>query len=718
MNKYVSNVCGWLIGLATYGICIPQTLAIPARSGVVTVKQKDGTVLRVTLHGDEFSHYALSEDGYTLVRGDDGNYYYATLDPAGLLAPTEVKAQNKFPGNTTLSTRAGSTTAIEKGVRPQAMSERAKEMMESWATPKQATAAVKSTKAAVSTQYKVPDRIRNQSFPTTGKQKYVVLLAEFPDLPFTEGTRQNFTEMLNGHCYSYNGATGSAWQYYYDNSNGRFDPEYAVLGPYKLSNDRSYYTANEDAKAREMAAEVCTLAHDAGDVDFSQYAVDGTAKDVFIFYSGGGEADGADPDGIWPHRSTVSSGLTLDGVSLSGYACSAELMKTTDGTICLTGIGAFCHEFGHVLGWPDFYDTNYEQNGQNYGPSLYSLMDSGDYNNESHTPPALSILERWMVGWTEPEEITASGSYTLYPVTQDKGYLIGTPSTNDYFLLEYRGKGDQVWDKAEYLTRYSASYGSGATAYQGLLVYHIDYSNSNYWYNNTLNAISGMECMKVVCSYPVADMVVNYPANAFYPGGFNVTKLQKSSNKYYASWQGATPNYELHNIALADGTVTFTVGGICIEELSAYQNDVVFSWSDDMSDKWTIAWKTRRDRSYKNSQEVTEKTFHLSELTPNTIYEVTITGSADVEQTFSFITGVSSYSYQAEMELVSPLEQQPDYYLVYLNGVGTVKSITWTIDGEESSNFCKLSVGDHEVRAEVETQSGYKAYYTRYFNVQ
>lgn len=709
MNKYVGNVCGWLIGLATYAFCMPQALAIPAKGGVVSVKQKDGTVLRITLCGDEFSHYALSEDGYTLVRGNDGYYYYATLDPAGLLAATEVKAQNKFPGNATLSTRSGSTTTIEKGVRPQALSQRAKEMMESWATPIPTTADVKSTKAVVSTKYQVPSRMRNQNFPTTGKQKYVVLLAEFPDIPFTLGDKQRFNELLNGDNYSYNGATGSVWQYYYDNSNGKFDPEFVVAGPYTLAHERSYYTEDGDSRAREMAAEVCIQAHNAGDVDFSQFAVDGKAKDVYVFYSGGGEADGSDPDGIWPHRGTISEGLTLDGVSLSGYACSNEIRKPSDGEICLTGIGSFCHEFGHVLGWPDLYDTDYEKNGLNYGPEFYSLMDTGSYNNDMKTPPALSILERWMMGWAEPEEITASGSYTLPPVTQDKGYLIGTPYDNDYFLLEYRAKGDLVWDKAEYLARYSDE------PYQGLLVYHIDYSNPTFWNYNCLNAIAGMQCLKVVCSNPKDDVSVRYPEYTFFPGYFNVTKLENSSNRYYASWKGDSPNYELHDIALTDGAVTFSVGGIRIDGLCVSQNDAVFSWNDDQSDKWTVAWKLLKEKDYTQTKEVTEPMFHISNLVPNTNYEITITGSADVEHSFRFTTEMAQFTEFPVMMFTVPLDEKPEHCLFFLSDVGTVKNITWTVDGEECSNFVEMKPGQHEVRAAVEPIRGSKEYYTGYF---
>ena len=114
----------------------------------------------------------------------------------------------------------------------------------------------------------------------------------------------------------------------------------------------------------------------------------------------------------------------------------------------MTAIGTFCHEFGHVLGWPDFYDTDYSASGGT-APALesFSLMCSGSYNNNSRTPPSVNILERWMVGWAEPDEVTENGLYTLAPVSENKGYLVQTPTTNDYFLLENRDTRNNKWDQ-------------------------------------------------------------------------------------------------------------------------------------------------------------------------------------------------------------------------------------------------------------------------------
>ena len=54
----------------------------------------------------------------------------------------------------------------------------------------------------------------------------------------------------------------------------------------------------------------------------------------------------------------------------------------------LGGIGTLCHEFGHVMGLPDLYDTQYESNyKQSLTPNEWNIMDGGSYNGNGHCPP-------------------------------------------------------------------------------------------------------------------------------------------------------------------------------------------------------------------------------------------------------------------------------------------------------------------------------------------
>ncbi|MBR0111270.1 MAG: peptidase M6, partial [Bacteroidales bacterium] len=57
--------------------------AKPARPGVLTFTQPDGTTFRARLSGDEFSKRLLLEDGCALVQDADGFYCYAAFDSRG-----------------------------------------------------------------------------------------------------------------------------------------------------------------------------------------------------------------------------------------------------------------------------------------------------------------------------------------------------------------------------------------------------------------------------------------------------------------------------------------------------------------------------------------------------------------------------------------------------------------------------------------------------------
>ena len=683
--------------------------AIPARPGVITVTQSDGTRLKIRIYGDEYYHYTISEEGYTLTSGSDGDYYYATLSPNGQLASTGVKARPM--GKLSNSERQQLGQGFTQGLRPLSPTAHKQQMMRS------AQNKSNSSNTRTINGFTPPERFIDNGFATTGKQKGLVLLAEFPDVPFTIGSKGHFEDMLNSKNYSENGATGSAWQYYYDNSNGRFDPEFVVVGPYTLPHERSYYTANDDELAYEMVVDVCRMAY-ANGIDFGPYSEAGVMRDVFVFYSGGGEADGSDPEGIWPHRYSVAykGTYTFGGNRLAGYACAGELSKYKVGNNKFTSIGTFCHEFGHVLGWPDLYDTNYTTNGQAAGPGTYSLMASGGYNNDSRTPPALSILERWMIGWAEPEVLNTSGEFRLAPVHQDKGYLIGTDTDNDYFLLEYRGTGDNVWDIPDYYS-YHESQGTS-----GLLVYHIDYTTPSKWLTyNSVNTIAGHECMKVVCSYPNATNAVYYSRYSFFPGVYKVTSLMSAKQKDFRSWKGGNTKVNILEIATVDDYILLTVDdtyfGMSDYHVQAYQYDALVTWQDNIGKKWTVTWKPTGSTEVASSQTTTSTECHINGLQPGKQYEVTILNSNEIEHTLS-VTTQRKGLYYPRIEQSIPVNSSENPILFHLADCEDIKAVKWYIDGKESKNYIRLETGEHSIQAEITRSDGNKEYIMQYITIQ
>jgi M6 family metalloprotease-like protein len=128
--------------------------------------------------------------------------------------------------------------------------------------------------------------------------------------------------------------------------------------------------------------------------------------------------------------------------------------ETTSQDGLLGGIlGAFCHEFGHSLGLPDWYDTNFGL------PVIgeWDLMDSGNAaffafqvaNTQEVLfalgllPTGLSAMSRVLLGWDEPYAMQSPADVvTLSPAnsTQPVGPRVARldVSADEYFLIENR----------------------------------------------------------------------------------------------------------------------------------------------------------------------------------------------------------------------------------------------------------------------------------------
>lgn len=396
--------------------------------------------------------------------------------------------------------------------------------------------------------HRVQQAAGGSSYPTTGSPRSLVLLVAFSDLAFGE-THQDFQDLLTKSGYNHNGATGSCRDYYIASSDSIFSPQFDCYGPFTLSREMAYYGGNNgdnhSVHAAQMVAEACELADDAG-VNFKDYDTnnDGLLDNVFVFYAGHNEAEGGGANTIWPHASNISYlNLRLDGVLVGSYACTSEYKGSGGSIRC--GVGTFCHEFGHVIGQPDFYDTDYKY----YSVANWDIMCSGSYNNGGNTPPTFSAYERFYEGWLTPKQLELPGQYTLSAIPfKTEAYLIAdkthnlsgkNPSPSEFFMLEYRGY-ENPWDA--YLPGH------------GMLVWHIDYSGSA-WTNNTPN--NGPTLMRMHLEeangigWQKRQNGENGRASDPYPGTLDVTSFNPI---LHSGTQLAQP---IFNIREAGGAITF-----------------------------------------------------------------------------------------------------------------------------------------------------------------
>ena len=406
--------------------------AVPARRGGLVVTQPDGSELTVYQHGDEHFHWMTNDKGEWLKVDIDGFYRV---------------------------TEALSAEQIE-----------AKRMA-------------------------APKRVTMAAYPLNIAPRGLVILVNFTDVAF-ETSKAELDSMLIGknytrdYSYTYRGKTyrvtsnGSARQYFEDASFGQYNPQLDVVGPVTVSKASTYYGGNnskgKDIYPEVMIKEACELVNDS--VDFSLYDNDndGYVDFVYVIYAGYGEADGGGDNTIWPHAwhlySAAGRKCEVDGKIIDLYACGNEMDNYTKHH---TGIGTFCHEFSHVLGLPDLYETTGYGDHKTMGE--WSILDYGPYNNDGNTPPAYSAYERFFMGWltprliTEPENITLAelndSQEALLISSSDQHNLIGNnPDPTTFYLLENRQQ--TGWD--EYLPGH------------GLMLTKVKYSY-NKWYQNTVN---------------------------------------------------------------------------------------------------------------------------------------------------------------------------------------------------------------------------------------
>ena len=673
----------------------------PANPGIITVTQSDGSKIKIRVHGDEFGGFVTSAEGYALTADTDGDWVFAKLGSNGLLIPTSVKA--KPVSQLTDTERKVLGPSLRNNLRPTRLTELQQRLKEN----REHSLTTRSGEVDGC----IPPLLGGTSWKPAGNKKVLVLLAEYPDLPFTEGSNATFNNLLNSRDYTKGGATGSVWQYYHDNSNGQFDPEFTVAGPYKLSKNRAWYKNRPE----EMVSEVARLSD--SDVDFNQFAENGIAHDIFVFYSGGAESTG-DPNGIWPHRSTLN-GLSLDGVTIPGYACSSELEPGVAGNNTLAAIGSFCHEFGHIIGLPDLYDTDTGDNNDADTPSFFSLMAHGTYNNGSRTPPALSILERWMMGWAEPEILQSTGEYTLPAITDGKGYLIKTESDGDYFLLECRGAGKNEWDKKEYLDYY----GQGSD--WGLVIYHVR-NETGSWIGNRVNTSRGNEHYKIFYSNPNSKNGYSsqyLPGHCFFPGAGKVTSIYSDNTTKFLAANGKKAMAEIPSIRLdaADGSVKLSVtersGDISDIKSSTFQHDILLSWKDDLSSVWTVEWKPEgNDAETKSITGLTSPEVHIPMLKDAWDYVITITGDKNSRSSLTLKTEESGSGFP-RIQLSKKNPTSEDKVLMMLVDCGEASDIQWTVDGAKTDGYTSLRKGERYVQAVLTKPDGSVEYFARYFNV-
>jgi len=524
-----------------YQMAFVPALAIKAYPFPITTTQPDGSQLTIRLKGDEHRHYKTTVDGYVLKENTKGYLTYATLSSIGELVESTIVAQNT-------NKRTASEVQFLKSINQSAIQQTI-----------QSSAQKSKLRIIASTQPR-----KATSYPLTGSPKALVILVNFSDKAFTVANPlPSFQSLLTQTSYSANGGTGSAKDYFMASSYGKFAPDFVAFGPVTLPKTLAYYGTDSgglgnDQYAGQMIVDACTAANTAG-LDFTQYDTDGDGyvDNVFVYYAGYNQAEGAPTNTIWPHRWSISSwdittGITFDGKKIEDYSCTSELKGTSGTNMC--GIGTFCHEFGHVIGLPDFYHTDDTSTNGVSTLDYWEIMDAGAYNNNGCTPPTYSAYERFFLGYSTPQQVSTGSDLTLVPIYQ--GTTTPANTTNQSFLFSattHNLVGNNPTPKEFFMVEYRPKVGWDAyLPGDGMLIWHIDYDQTA-WDNNSPNNYTGTSQTPtdhMRCYLQPLSGSTTTPGAAFSTGSFTPT-----------TWSGTNINRAITSIVKTANNVTFKLMG-------------------------------------------------------------------------------------------------------------------------------------------------------------
>ncbi|WP_106495832.1 immune inhibitor A domain-containing protein [Lentibacillus sp. Marseille-P4043] len=352
------------------------------------------------------------------------------------------------------------------------------------------------------------DSVQEENYNGEVRHDNVLVLAiDFPDYEkssitkdetdmwYEDYTHDHFQDMIFGEN-GYEGPNGenliSMKQYYEQQSGGSYTVDGTVAGWYTADHPAAYYGGNDpapdgsDARARELVFEALEKAGEDQNVDLSEYDVwdrddydgdgvydepDGIIDHLMVIHAGVGEEAGGGSlggDAIWSHRWNLGGLIAVPGGESDSDRFDGQLaaydytIEPEDGAA-----GVFAHEYGHDLGLPDEYDTQYTGEGE--AVAYWSLMASGSWAGDvpGTEPPGMSPYARemlqtlhggnWLSGTTlHANEITSDGTSVLLDEGVTKGTnndavridlpgkvnVVNTPKDGDFEY--YGGKGDEA----------------------------------------------------------------------------------------------------------------------------------------------------------------------------------------------------------------------------------------------------------------------------------
>jgi M6 family metalloprotease-like protein len=440
------------------GICF----AVSAAPGFFETVQPDGTKIEIQMKGDEFYGWTEDKDGYTVIQDNNKEWRYAQEAADGSLKLSSFKVGKEPPQTLRLPKglkhRDYMETARKRRAQMQPQNEDnpiLRRLRSSSLADRNASAGASSSQGTFSQEDLLPEQA-----PSAGIVKNLVVLVAFADMPFTlPNPKQQFDDLYNKTGYTGPGGKGSVKEFFLKTSYGNLTVESVLTDIITLDNPAAYYgnnSSSQDWNAREMVTEALGKLEAAG-FDFSQFQ-DDTIEGVTIIHAGRGEEAGGGADTIWSHKWAIPK-QKFGGKYVNIYNTAPELYYSS-----ITTIGVLCHEFGHVIGLPDLYDTS----DNSEGVGNFCLMGGGSWNhsggNQGNSPSLLSAWCKKQLGYITVQNLPSNSAVSIAEASEDSSafYKFSGAGFNskEYFLIE---------------NRQGTSFDAGLPGpNRGILIWHID----------------------------------------------------------------------------------------------------------------------------------------------------------------------------------------------------------------------------------------------------
>ena len=481
--------------------------AVSATPETLTFIQPDGFEFIGFCRGDEWQAWHETLDGWSIVKNENNYWVYAIGVNGGKLESSQAIVGLESPPSFTTN-----GALLQKHLHPERMID-----------------------FEHSTDFSIRD-MRSTIFTLP------VLLVEYPD--YGAVTDQDVIDNLfNEEGYGHPGYSGSGSfkDFYLEISYGQFTPIATVSQWFTAPNNHNYYADSENnssQRTRQLVRAIVDSAEAAG-MDWAQFDNDGdgSVEGLTIVHAGPGAEQG-DLSNIWSHRWNLGNlAVQYDGVLISDYCINPEIQSGN-----VTAIGVICHEFGHILGLPDLYDTDYSSS----GAGKLALMASGSWGTAGNTPWYPSAMNAWSkleMGWgnnvllnTDLQNIDIEQSFSNNTV-----YRINNQNDNtEYWLVENRQR------RGTDINMYSP----------GLLFWHIDTEKTNGWSPNNDEPHYGVGLEQADGLFDLENDGAS-DAGDPYPGSTGNHKLSRcttpNSNSYYD-----LPSFvSIENISEPDSIMTF-----------------------------------------------------------------------------------------------------------------------------------------------------------------